>query len=59
VIADRQAAIEAAIDAARPGDAVLLAGKGHEQSIEGPDGDRPWDEAAVARAALAAAGYRR
>ena len=59
VIPDRRAAIEAAIEAARPGDAVLLAGKGHEQSIEGPSGDRPWDEVAAARAALAAAGYRR
>jgi UDP-N-acetylmuramoyl-L-alanyl-D-glutamate--2,6-diaminopimelate ligase len=56
-IADRRAAITAAFDAARPGDTVLLAGKGHERTIEGPDGARPWDELAEARRALAAAGY--
>ena len=40
VIADRREAIEAAFERARPGDIVLLAGKGHEQSIIGPDGPR-------------------
>jgi UDP-N-acetylmuramoyl-L-alanyl-D-glutamate--2,6-diaminopimelate ligase len=49
LIADRRAAIAAAFEAARPNDVVLLAGKGHEQSIIGPDGPLPWDEAAVAR----------
>jgi UDP-N-acetylmuramoyl-L-alanyl-D-glutamate--2,6-diaminopimelate ligase len=58
VIADRRAAIEAAIERARPGDIVLLAGKGHEQAILGPDGPRPWDERAEAEAALRGAGYR-
>jgi len=48
LIADRRSAIEAAFEAARPGDAVLLAGKGHETSIIGPDGATPWDERAVA-----------
>jgi UDP-N-acetylmuramoyl-L-alanyl-D-glutamate--2,6-diaminopimelate ligase len=57
VIADRRAAIEAAIERARPGDIVLLAGKGHEQSILGPDGPRPWDERAEAEAALHRAGF--
>jgi UDP-N-acetylmuramoyl-L-alanyl-D-glutamate--2,6-diaminopimelate ligase len=57
VIADRRAAIEAAIERARPGDIVLLAGKGHEQAILGPDGPRPWDERAEAEAALRGAGY--
>ena len=33
---------------ARPGDVVLLAGKGHEQSIIMTDGPRPWDERAEA-----------
>jgi UDP-N-acetylmuramoyl-L-alanyl-D-glutamate--2,6-diaminopimelate ligase len=37
---------------ARPGDAVLLAGKGHERTIETAAGELPWDEAAVARSAL-------
>jgi len=48
LIPDRRAAIAAAFEAARPGDIVVLAGKGHEQSIIGPDGERPWDERAVA-----------
>lgn len=58
LIADRRAAIAAALEAARPGDIVLLAGKGHETTIAGPHGDAPWDEAAEARAALGALGYR-
>ena len=57
VIADRRAAIAAAFERARPGDIVLLAGKGHERSIIGPDGPTPWDEGAVAREELAALGY--
>jgi UDP-N-acetylmuramoyl-L-alanyl-D-glutamate--2,6-diaminopimelate ligase len=57
VIADRREAIEAAIERARPGDIVLLAGKGHEQSILGPDGARPWNERAEAEAALHRAGF--
>ncbi len=57
VIADRRAAIGAAIERAKPGDVVLLAGKGHENSIIGPDGPTPWDERAAALAALADRGY--
>ena len=57
VIADRRAAIEAAFERARPGDVVLLAGKGHEQTIEGPDGPAPWNERLVAVEALEALGY--
>ena len=57
VIADRRAAIEAAFERARPGDIVLLAGKGHEQSIIGPDGPQPWNERAEAEAALRRAGF--
>jgi UDP-N-acetylmuramoyl-L-alanyl-D-glutamate--2,6-diaminopimelate ligase len=57
VIADRQAAIEAAIERARPGDIVLLAGKGHERSIIGPAGPTPWDERAAAVVALHRAGF--
>ena len=54
---DRRAAIRAAIAAARAGDTVLLAGKGHETSIAYADHAIAWDEAAEARTALAAAGY--
>src|SRR6185503_21018020 len=57
VIADRRDAIEAAFERARPGDIVLLAGKGHERSIIGPSGDRPWDERAEAEAALRGLGF--
>ncbi|MET1231864.1 MAG: cyanophycin synthetase, partial [Candidatus Limnocylindrales bacterium] len=57
VIADRRAAIETAFEAARPGDIVVLAGKGHETTIAGARGDEPWDEVAVARQTLAAMGY--
>lgn len=57
LIADRREAIAAAFDAARPGDVVLLAGKGHERSISGPDGDQPWDEIAMATDLLSAIGY--
>jgi UDP-N-acetylmuramoyl-L-alanyl-D-glutamate--2,6-diaminopimelate ligase len=57
VIADRRAAIEAAFERARPGDVVLLAGKGHERSIIGPNGPQPWNEVAVARELLGAGGH--
>jgi UDP-N-acetylmuramoyl-L-alanyl-D-glutamate--2,6-diaminopimelate ligase len=51
-IPDRAAAIRAACERARPGDMLLLLGKGHETSIEYADGKHPWDEVAQARAAL-------
>jgi len=57
VIADRRAAIDAAVERARPGDIVLLAGKGHERAIIGPDGPVPWNEREEAEAALRRAGY--
>lgn len=57
-IADRSEAIREAFARARPGDIVLLAGKGHEATIESIDGDRPWNERAEAEAALAEMGFR-
>jgi UDP-N-acetylmuramoyl-L-alanyl-D-glutamate--2,6-diaminopimelate ligase len=54
LIPDRRDAIAAAFENARPADIVLLAGKGHERSIIGPDGPVPWDEAGVARELLRA-----
>jgi UDP-N-acetylmuramoyl-L-alanyl-D-glutamate--2,6-diaminopimelate ligase len=59
LIADRREAIAAAFEAARPGDIVLLAGKGHERAIIGPDGERPWDERAVAMELLHELGHAR
>jgi UDP-N-acetylmuramoyl-L-alanyl-D-glutamate--2,6-diaminopimelate ligase len=57
LIPDRRTAIAAALERARPGDVVLLAGKGHERSIIGPDGPVPWNEREAAIAALGALGY--
>ena len=57
-IADRRAAIEGALGLARPGDCVLLAGKGHEQTIIMSDGPVPWDERSEAIRALEGLGYR-
>ena len=57
LIADRRDAIAAAFEAARPGDIVLLAGKGHEQSIIGPDGEQSWNERAVAEELLVGLGF--
>jgi UDP-N-acetylmuramoyl-L-alanyl-D-glutamate--2,6-diaminopimelate ligase len=58
LIPDRSAAVRAAVGAARPGDLVLLLGKGHEGSIIYADRAQPWDEAAEAYRALAELGYR-
>lgn len=57
LIADRAAAIATALELARAGDVVLLAGKGHERTIETSDGAVAWDEAGAAREALRALGY--
>lgn len=48
-VPDRRDAIRDAIAAAAPGDVVLLAGKGHEATLERADVTLPWDEAAEAR----------
>jgi UDP-N-acetylmuramoyl-L-alanyl-D-glutamate--2,6-diaminopimelate ligase len=58
-LVDRRAAISTALAAARPGDCVLLAGKGHETSMIWGYEHRPWDEAAVARELLHAGGHTR
>ena len=52
-IADRRVAIAKAIELARPGDLVLLAGKGHETYQVIGDERVPLDDAVVARDALA------
>jgi len=56
-VPDRHAAIARAIEQAAPGDTILLAGKGHEDTMVYADRTIPWDEAAEARRALAACGY--
>jgi UDP-N-acetylmuramoyl-L-alanyl-D-glutamate--2,6-diaminopimelate ligase len=59
LVEDRDAAIRQALELARPGDIVLLAGKGHEHTLARASGPIPWDEAAIARDALNDMGYRR
>jgi UDP-N-acetylmuramoyl-L-alanyl-D-glutamate--2,6-diaminopimelate ligase len=59
LIPDRTTAIRRALELARPGDIVLLAGKGHEPTIALATGPQPWNEADVARRALNDLGYRR
>jgi UDP-N-acetylmuramoyl-L-alanyl-D-glutamate--2,6-diaminopimelate ligase len=51
---DRAAAIERAIQLAQPGDAVLIAGKGHETVQITADGILPFDDVKIAQAVLAA-----
>jgi len=54
---DRRAAIAMAIGQARPGDTVVIAGKGHEQGQEFEDGRKlPFDDRDVAREELRALG---
>jgi UDP-N-acetylmuramoyl-L-alanyl-D-glutamate--2,6-diaminopimelate ligase len=54
---DRRKAIALAIGEARPGDIVLLAGKGHEKVQVTREGAAPFDDLEVARKALQAAGF--
>ncbi len=51
---DRAAAIRAAIDAAHPGDVVLVAGKGHEETQEKDGVRHAFSDVRAAAAALAA-----
>lgn len=51
---DRRAAIRRAIELARPGDVVILAGKGHEPYQEIRGVEHPFDDRVVAREALRA-----
>ncbi|MGZ4413466.1 MAG: Mur ligase family protein [Gaiellaceae bacterium] len=49
---DRRRAIERALELARPGDVVVIAGKGHEQGQEIGGRKLPFDDRQVAREAL-------
>ncbi len=57
LIPDRREAIRRAVSLARPGDTVLLLGKGHETTIIGPREAMPWDETEVASEELERLGY--
>jgi UDP-N-acetylmuramoyl-L-alanyl-D-glutamate--2,6-diaminopimelate ligase len=52
-VGDRRAAIAEAVRRARPGDAVLVAGKGHETGQEVAGVVTPFDDREVLREALA------
>jgi len=54
---DRRAAIQLAISEARPGDIVLIAGKGHEKVQITSDRSLAFDDRLVAQEALRALGY--
>jgi UDP-N-acetylmuramoyl-L-alanyl-D-glutamate--2,6-diaminopimelate ligase len=51
-VGDRRAAVVEAVRRARPGDAVVVAGKGHEQGQEIGGVVHPFDDREVLRAAL-------
>ncbi len=55
---DRRAAIRALFARAQPGDAVLLAGKGHEQRMVVGDERRGWNDARVAADVLTELGFQ-
>jgi UDP-N-acetylmuramoyl-L-alanyl-D-glutamate--2,6-diaminopimelate ligase len=57
LIPDRPTAIRKALQLARPGDLVLLLGKGHENSIIYAEKTIPFDEIGEAESALAEMGY--
>lgn len=58
VVLDRREAIVQALIAARPGDAVLITGKGTDPVICGPNGTKePWSDARAVREALSKLGY--
>jgi UDP-N-acetylmuramoyl-L-alanyl-D-glutamate--2,6-diaminopimelate ligase len=54
---DRRQAIALAIGEARPGDIVLLAGKGHEKVQVTREGSHPFDDVQVTREVLRASGF--
>jgi UDP-N-acetylmuramoyl-L-alanyl-D-glutamate--2,6-diaminopimelate ligase len=52
-VPDRGAAISFALLQAKPGDLVMVCGKGHEQSMCFDETEYPWDDRVAMRAALA------
>ncbi|HEX7724418.1 MAG TPA: Mur ligase family protein [Candidatus Paceibacterota bacterium] len=60
IIMDRREAIREAIKQAKPGEAVLITGKGTDPYIMGPRGTKiSWSDSEIAREELIAAGYRK
>ncbi len=56
-VVDRREAIRSALGRANEGDVVIIAGKGHEQSIMSGRESIPWDDRDVTREELARLGY--
>lgn len=54
---DRFRAIQIAVSAARPGDVVIVCGKGHEQSMAFGTEEYPWDDRQALRSALVGEEY--
>lgn len=52
-VPDRGQAVRLAVEMARPGDLVIVCGKGHEQSMCFGEVEHPWDDRVALRAALA------
>ncbi len=50
---DRLTAIQYAISHAKPGDTVVITGKGHEQSINLGNGEKPWSDHAAVESVIA------
>ena len=59
VLVDRAEAIAEAVEEARPGDIVVIAGKGHETGQEFADHTIPFDDRIVVADALKRGGWRR
>ena len=57
VLADRKEAIKRVLEEGRPGDVVVIAGKGHETGQEFRNHTIPFDDRIVAREALTDLGY--
>jgi UDP-N-acetylmuramoyl-L-alanyl-D-glutamate--2,6-diaminopimelate ligase len=56
-VSDRGEAVREAVREARPGDVVVVAGKGHETTQTFGDRVEPFDDREAARQALAAVGF--
>jgi UDP-N-acetylmuramoyl-L-alanyl-D-glutamate--2,6-diaminopimelate ligase len=52
ILHDRKEALDKAISIAKPGDVVILTGKGHEKTLDRNNVEYPWDEQATVKELL-------